>query len=78
MNRHRKERSKLVLPRLAGERDESASIEEHHMQCEKVHDRVMVREEAPSGQLATASAAVRRSFHAKKELKWQERPFDLS
>ena len=39
--KHRKERSKLVLSRLAGEKNGGASIEGHHMRCDKLLDRIL-------------------------------------
>jgi hypothetical protein len=38
--KHRKERSKLVLSRLAGEKKGGASIEGHHMRCDRLLDRI--------------------------------------
>lgn len=60
----RTKRSKLRAPRLAGEGDEGASIEKHHMQCEELLDRAK-KDEGRRSFRAAPSASVRPSFHAK-------------
>lgn len=40
IRKHRKKRSKLDLPRLAGGGEEVASIEGHHMQCSELLKRM--------------------------------------
>lgn len=63
MRKDMNERSKLVLPRLAGEKNEGASIEEHHTHCEEVRNRMRMRERFSLGSFSAAVRYVSRQVN---------------